>query len=215
MALAAIVPGKIAPRHMLVDVNNLQRAFYNIGARKRVEFGTSGHRGSSLDGSFNEAHIAAITQAICEYRAKENITGPLFLGFDTHVLSMPAFETALEVLVANGVEVVIHKNDEFTPTPVVSHRIREFNFEQSKRFSDGIVITPSHNGPADGGFKYNPSHGGPADVDTTKWIEARANSLINNNLNEVKRTPYKRARASNLIHEEDFIRPYEIGRAHV
>ena len=175
--------GKLAPPELLVDLARLERAYYERepdvdDPTQRVSFGTSGHRGSSLTGSFNEAHILAITQAICEYRAGENIDGPLLLGKDTHALSGPAQRTALEVLAANGVTTVIQRGDGFTPTPVISHAILVHNRGRKDRLADGIVVTPSHNPPADGGFKYNPPHGGPADTDITKWIENRANALL-------------------------------------
>ena len=174
--------GKPAPASLLVDVPRLITAYYAEApdpsvAAERVAFGTSGHRGSSLKRAFNEAHIVAITQAICEYRAGQGTDGPLFLGFDTHALSFPAFASALEVLAANGVEARIAEGDEFTPTPVISHAILTHNRGRQKGFADGIVITPSHNPPADGGFKYNPTNGGPADTVATKWIESRANAL--------------------------------------
>lgn len=208
MKLAPIVPGKIAPRHMLVDVPKLVSAYYTIGWRKKVEFGTSGHRGTSLNGSFNEMHIAAITQAICDYRVAKKITGPLFLGFDTHALSIPAFRTALEVLAANDVEVVINKNDEYSPTPVISRMIINYNRQNPNKPADGIVITPSHNGPQDGGFKYNPPHGGPADTEVTNWIQDRANTILEWNNAEVKRIPYERARLATTTHESDFVTPF-------
>lgn len=170
-----------------------------------VEFGTSGHRGSAFKGTFNEEHILAITQAICEYRESQGITGPLFIGFDTHALSKPAFQSALEVLGANGVKVVVHKGDEFTPTPVISRLIIVYN-QKNKTQADGIIITPSHNGPQDGGFKYNPPHGGPADTDVTGWIQGRANQIIKGGLKDVKRQNFAQAYGS--ADKADFITPY-------
>ncbi len=208
MALAPIVPGKVAPRHMLVNIPDLVSAYYTLRPKKGVEFGTSGHRGSSLKGTFNEAHILAITQAIVEYRAKEGITGPLFIGFDTHALSIPAFRTALEVLAANGVEAVIHEKDEYSPTPVISHMILRHNREKNSKLADGIVITPSHNGPEDGGFKYNPPHGGPADTKVTSKIEERANQLMQDNNKDVSRIPYQKARSAATTHEANFVVPF-------
>ncbi|MEA3493413.1 MAG: phosphoglucomutase (alpha-D-glucose-1,6-bisphosphate-dependent) [Candidatus Margulisiibacteriota bacterium] len=205
MALAPIVPGRVAPRHMLVNIQKLICSYYELRTQKPVKFGTSGHRGSSLNGSFNEAHILAITQAIIEYRAKEGITGPVFMGFDTHALSTPAFMTALEVLAANEIEAVIHKNDEYSPTPVISRMIVNHNRGKKTGFADGIIITPSHNGPADGGFKYNPPHGGPADTEATGWIQNRANELLSQKNNGVKQSNYPRANRAGTTHREDFI----------
>src|SRR5579862_2758481 len=175
--------GKRLDPSMLVDVPRLIDAYYRDKPdpgvpAQRVAFGTSGHRGSSFDRAFNENHILAVSQAICEYRAAQNITGPLYLGIDTHALSAPAGATALEVLAANGVEVMIAADDEYTPTPAISHAILTYNLGRSAGLADGIVITPSHNPPTDGGFKYNPTNGGPADSDITKWIENRANELL-------------------------------------
>lgn len=214
MALSPIVPGKVAPRHMLVNIPRLVSAYYTLQALKPVKFGISGYRGSSLNGSFNEAHILATTQAICEYRAKEGITGPVFMGFDTHALSLPAFRTALEVLAANGVEVVIHQKDEYTPTPVISRFIINHNRGRDTKLADGIISTPSHNGPQDGGLKYNPPNGGPAGVDATGWIQNRANELIAVKNKDVKRISYEKARAANTTHEADFIQPFarDLGR---
>ena len=158
-----------------------------------MAFGTSGHRGSSLRRSFNEDHIVAITEAICDYRAAQGVTGPLYVGADTHALSAPAQRTALEVLVARGVDAVIAADDAYTPTPVVSARILRHNRAKPARVADGVVITPSHNPPEDGGFKYNPPHGGPADTDATKWIENRANALLEDGVARVKRVPYETA----------------------
>ena len=176
-------PGVVAPKELLIDVDHLIDQYYLRkpaveDRRQLVSFGTSGHRGTSLDATFTESHIAAITQAICEYRAQAGISGPLFLGKDTHALSAPAQHTAMEVLVANGVETVIQQNDGFTPTPVISRQILVHNRGRSAGLADGIVITPSHNPPPDGGFKYNPPHGGPAGSDATGWIQDRANQLL-------------------------------------
>ncbi len=203
--------GKPAPRSLLIDVPALVSAYYthtpsySVPA-ERVAFGTSGHRGSSLRSSFNETHIVAISQAICEYRAQAGITGPLFLGMDTHALSTPAQVTALEVLAGNDVEVCMSAG--YTPTPAVSHAILGHNRNRTDKLADGIVITPSHNPPADGGFKYNPPHGGPADGDVTKAIENRANELMRAGLSEVKRLPAERAISADCVHTFDFITPY-------
>jgi phosphoglucomutase len=205
--------GKPAPKEMLVDVARLEREYY---ARKpdtgdpnqRVIFGTSGHRGSSLTGSFTEAHIVAITQAICDHRRDQGIDGPLYMGRDTHALSEPALRTALEVLVANGVETIIQRDQGVTPTPVISHAIVVYNRGRTRHLADGIVVTPSHNPPEDGGFKYNPPHGGPADTDVTQWIEERANGFLRNGNVEVRRVPYARVIASASIHQADFVLPY-------
>src|SRR6516164_6075247 len=178
--------GKPAPKEMLVDVADLERQYYerrpNLDEpNQMVRFGTSGHRGSPLRSSFTEAHILAITQAICDYRKAAGTDGPLYLGIDTHALSGPARRTALEVLAANGVETVIQRDDGVTPTPVISRAILVHNRGRHDRFADGIVITPSHNPPEDGGFKYNPTNGGPADTDVTEWIEDHANELLHSN----------------------------------
>ena len=183
---------------MLVDLARLEREYYQrrpdlTDRAQMVSFGTSGHRGSSLRASFNEAHILAISQAICDYRTKEGIDGPLYLGKDTHALSAPAQRTALEVLAANGVETIIHRDDGVTPTPVISWLILTYNRDRQRHFADGIVVTPSHNPPEDGGFKYNPTNGGPADTDVTRWIEERANKLLGNGNADVKRVPYAAA----------------------
>ncbi|MBI2802850.1 MAG: alpha-D-glucose phosphate-specific phosphoglucomutase [Gammaproteobacteria bacterium] len=201
----------LAP-HELVDVAHLVSAYYT-GAPdpgvpgERVAFGTSGHRGSAFARSFNEAHILAITQAICEYRHAQSITGPLYLGMDTHALSTPAHATALEVLAANRVTVMIAADDEYTPTPAVSHAILTYNRERSSGFSDGILITPSHNPPQDGGFKYNPPHGGPAGTDVTTWIEQRANHLLSD-LATVRRIPLARALGCATTHRHDYLHAY-------
>jgi phosphoglucomutase len=205
--------GKSPPNDLLIDVGSLRRAYY---ARKpdftdraqRIGFGTSGHRGSSLRGSFNEAHVLAITQAICDYRRSENISGPLYLGKDTHALSEPAFTTALEVLAANGIETMIDGEEGYTPTPAVSHAILTFNRGRTTDLADGIVITPSHNPPEDGGFKYNPPSGGPADTAVTRWIEDRANSLLSSELGGVARTPYDKARRAATTHAHDYVGAY-------
>lgn len=205
--------GKPASRSMLVNVPRLVSAYYaahpdvSIKAQ-RVSFGTSGHRGSSFKKSFNEGHILATTQAICDYRKKSGTDGPLFLGMDTHALSEPSFVTALEVLAANGVEVMIQEDLGYTPTPVISHAILVYNRQRKTGLSDGIVITPSHNPPEDGGFKYNPPHGGPAGTETTKWIEDRANEFLGNDNTGVKRVLYESAMAAGTTHRYDYIRPY-------
>jgi phosphoglucomutase len=204
---------KPAPKDLLVDVANLRRDYQ---ARKpdltdraqRIGFGTSGHRGSSLRGSFNEAHVLAITQAICEYRSSQGITGPLFIGKDTHGLSEPAFTTALEVLAANGVETMVDVDDGYTPTPAVSHAILTFNRGRRAGLADGIVITPSHNPPEDGGFKYNPPSGGPADTAVTRWIEQRANRLLSNGLGGVARMAYDKAHRAATTHAYDYVGTY-------
>jgi phosphoglucomutase len=204
--------GKPAPASMLVNVPKLVTAYYAerpdpAVAAERVAFGTSGHRGSSFERTFNEAHILAITQAICLYRHAHQITGPLFMGMDTHALSEPAFVSALEVLAANGVEVMIDR-DRYTPTPVISHAILDYNRGRTSGQADGIVITPSHNPPEDGGFKYNPPHGGPADSGVTGWIERTANALLAEDLRTVERITYARARAASSTHLHDYIGPY-------
>ena len=193
--------GKPAPKELLVDIEKLRNEYYTrkpdiTNNAERVSFGTSGHRGSSLRGGFNEAHVLAITQAICEYRSSQNINGPLYIGKDTHALSGPAFMTALEVLAANGVETIVDRDDGYTPTPVISHAILSYNRGRTSGRADGIVITPSHNPPEDGGFKYNPPHGGPADTDVTRWIEDRANQLLARDLKGVARIPFERARCA-------------------
>jgi phosphoglucomutase len=175
--------GKLAPESMLTNIPGLVTAYYQNhpdpeNPTERVAFGTSGHRGSSLKKSFNEDHVLAIVQSICDYRRTQNIDGPLFLGMDTHALSEPSHMTAIEVLVGNEVNVMVHKNLNVTPTPVISHAILVYNRERKVAFSDGIVISPSHNPPEDGGLKYNPPHGGPADTTITRWIEDRANALL-------------------------------------
>ena len=205
--------GKPAPREMLIDVARLESEYFerqpDVSDRNQlVAFGTSGHRGSSLHGAFNEAHILAITQAICEYRKGQGIDGPLYMGKDTHALSAPAQRTALEVLAANGVETFIQENDGVTPTPVVSRAILVYNRNRKDHLADGIVITPSHNPPEDGGFKYNPPNGGPADTDVTGWVQDRANDLLRTANAEVKRIPFDKAIKAPTTHQEDFVLPY-------
>jgi phosphoglucomutase len=200
--------GKPAPKSMLVNIPRLMAAYYTVEPSGSVSFGTSGHRGCSFDGTFNERHIAATAQAICEYRSAEGITGPLFLGFDTHAVSEAAFRTSLEVFAANKVQVVIHAGDEYTPTPVISFLILTYNKAKTKAPADGVVITPSHNPPQDGGFKYNPPHGGPADVNVTQRIQKRANQLMDSEFKHIKRTPYDNARRSGTTHEKNFIAPF-------
>lgn len=205
--------GQPAPPELLIDVGKLRQQYYArrpdpLDPAQRVSFGTSGHRGSAFHGTFNEAHILAMTQAICEHRRGEGISGPLFIGRDTHALSEPALMSALEVLAANGVEVMIDRDGRYTPTPVVSHAILTYNRGRSTGLADGIVITPSHNPPEDGGFKYNPPHGGPADTRVTGWIEGRANALLADGLRGVARIPYERARKAATTHEYDYMSPY-------
>src|SRR6516164_1527561 len=205
--------GKPAPKELLIDVTALARAYFekkpDLGnPTQLVSFGTSGHRGTALDGTFTEAHILAITQAICEYRAAHGIDGPLYMGKDTHALSAPAQRTALEVLAANHVETVIQQGDGFTPTPVISRAILVYNRSRMKRLADGIVITPSHNPPEDGGFKYNPPSGGPADTDVTHWVEGRANELLRAGNAGVKRVPFRKAIQAPSTHQEDLMLPY-------
>lgn len=207
--------GKLAPKSMLINVPRLISSYYTLGADGPVSFGTSGHRGCSFNGTFNEPHIAATAQAICEYRLSQGHSGPLFLGFDTHALSEAAFRTALEVFAANGIEVVIHANDEYTPTPVISFLILEYNKGRTNGLADGVVITPSHNSPQDGGFKYNPPQGGPADVDVTRWVQDRANQLMNSGVSEIKRMPYEKARRARTTSEQDFINPFVNGLSQV
>jgi len=205
--------GKPAPKSLLVDVPKLLAAYADLRPDpavppQRVAFGTSGHRGSSFDRTFNEWHVLAITQAICDFRKRQGFDGPLYIGIDTHALSQPAFESALEVLAANGVETMIAAHNNFTPTPAVSHAILVYNRTRSAGLADGIVITPSHNPPESGGFKYNPPNGGPADTQITGWIEARANLLLESRVENVPRTPFARARRAATTHEHDFLRAY-------
>ena len=205
--------GKPAPKSLLVDVPALVAAYADLRPdpaepAQRVAFGTSGHRGSSFDHTFNEWHVLAITQAICDFRKRQGFDGPLYIGIDTHALSQPAFESALEVLAANGVETMIAADDNFTPTPAISHAILVYNRGRSSGLADGIVITPSHNPPESGGFKYNPPNGGPADTQVTGWIEARANLLLEGRVADVRRTPFARARRAATTHEHDFLHAY-------
>jgi phosphoglucomutase len=212
--------GKPTEPSMLVNVPRLVTAYFTgkpdpTVAAQRVAFGTSGHRGSAFDNAFNEPHILAISQAICHHRNRSGITGPLFVGIDTHALSEPAFATALEVFAANDVDVMIDEGDGYTPTPVISHAILAYNKTRQTGLADGIVITPSHNPPEDGGFKYNPPNGGPADTDITGWIEHRANVLLESNLDGLRRIPYDRARKSPQIHRHDYIGAYVADLANV
>ena len=205
--------GKPAPKEILADPARLEREYFECrpdpdDPAQRVSFGTSGHRGSPLDGSFTEAHILAITQAICDFRRAHGTDGPLFMGKDTHALSGPAQRTALEVLAANAVETVIQRNDEVTPTPVISRAILVYNRGRVWGLADGIVVTPSHNPPEDGGFKYNPTNGGPADSDVTQWIESRANGLLRGGNTEVRRMPFAALLTAETTHQEDFVLPY-------
>ena len=205
--------GKPAPQEMLVDLAPLEREYYERwpdldDPEERVSFGTSGHRGSPFHGSFTEAHILAITQAICDYRRAQGTDGPLFMGKDTHALSGPAQRTALEVLAANGVQTIIQEADGVTPTPVVSRAILVYNRGRIRHLADGIVITPSHNPPEDGGFKYNPTNGGPADIDVTHWVQNRANELLRKRNADVKRVTLAAALNGSTTHQQDLIRPY-------
>ena len=212
--------GKPAEPAMLVNVPRLITAYYvetpdPSTPEQRVAFGTSGHRGSALETSFNKWHILAISQAVCLYRAKQKIDGPLFLGMDTHALSEPAAATALEVLAANGVEVMIAEGDEYTPTPAVSHAILTYNRGRKTGLADGIVITPSHNPPHDGGFKYNPPHGGPAEQAVTNWIQSKANELLESGLRGVNRIPYEKALRAATTHRHDYLNAYIADLANV
>ena len=205
--------GKPAPKDLLIDVSRLEAAFYEdkpdpSDPNQLVSFGTSGHRGTSSNATFTEAHILAITQAICEYRRNQGIIGPLFMGKDTHALSRPAERVALEVLAANGIETFIQRDDGFTPTPVISHSILGYNKGRSEGLGDGIVVTPSHNPPTDGGFKYNPPNGGPADTDVTDWIQNRANELLRGGNKGVQRIDYDAALKASTTHSEDFVTAY-------
>jgi len=198
---------------MLVDLSRLERDYYErhpdlADPNQLVSFGTSGHRGSSLNGTFTEAHILAVTQAICDYRRQHATDGPLYLGKDTHALSTPAQRTALEVLAANQVETYVQPKDGVTPTPTVSRAILVHNRDRQERRADGIVITPSHNPPEDGGFKYNPPNGGPADTDVTRWVQDRANELLRGGNARVNRIPFERALKAPTTHQQDFILPY-------
>jgi phosphoglucomutase len=205
--------GKPAPKEMLIDVAYLEKEYYerkpDISDRNQlVAFGTSGHRGSSIHGTFNEAHILATTQAICDYRRWQGIDGPIYMGKDTHELSTPAQRSALEVLAANGVETIIQEKDGVTPTPVISRAILVYNRNRKEHFADGIVVTPSHNPPEDGGFKYNPPNGGPADTDVTRWVQDRANDFLRADNKGVKRIPFEKAIRVSTTHQEDFVLPY-------
>ena len=205
--------GKPAPAASLVDIPRLITAYYSERpdpkiSDQRVAFGTSGHRGCSMAMSFNEFHVISISQAICDYRKQQNIAGPLFIGFDTHALSAPAFASALEVLAANGVEVMVSAGDEYTPTPAVSHSILTYNRGRTQGLADGIVITPSHNPPDNGGFKYNPPNGGPADSDVTKWIETRANELLQSGAGAIDRVGFAAARRAATTHTHDYLETY-------
>jgi phosphoglucomutase len=212
MAISPLA-GKSAPREMLVDLARLERDYYerkpDVGdPNQLVSFGTSGHRGSPLHSSFTETHILAITQAICDYRRGRGTDGPLYMGKDTHAVSGPAQRTALQVLAANRVETIIQRDDGVTPTPVISRAILVYNRGRKEHFADGIVVTPSHNPPEDGGFKYNPPNGGPADTDVTKWVEDRANELMRKDNKGVKRLPFATAMKSDTTRQEDFVVPY-------
>lgn len=205
--------GKPAPKELLIDVGRMETEYHErkpdlSDPNQLVSFGTSGHRGSPLLGTFNEAHILAITQAICEYRRAKTIDGPLYMGKDTHAASGPAERTALEVLAANGVETAIQENDGVTPTPVISRAILAYNHGRKDHFADGIVITPSHNPPEDGGFKYNPPNGGPADTEVTGWVQNRANELLSSGNATVKRVPFEKAIRADTTRQEDFVLPY-------
>jgi phosphoglucomutase len=212
MAISPLA-GQPAPKEMLVDLTRLEREYFerrpDVGdPNQLVSFGTSGHRGTPLRGTFTEAHILAITQAICDYRRVQGTDGPLYMGKDTHALSAPAQRTALEVLAGNGVETVLQSDDGVTPTPVISRAILVHNRGRKEHLADGIVITPSHNPPEDGGFKYNPTNGGPADTDVTKWVQDRANELLRDGNSGVKRVPFLTALKARTTHQEDFVLPY-------
>ena len=205
--------GKPAPKSLLVDVAKLLAAYVDLRPdagvpAQRVAFGTSGHRGSAFARSFNEWHVLAISQAICDYRKHKGIDGPLYIGIDTHALSQPALESALEVLAANRVETLVAGSGEFTPTPAISHAILIHNRGRTTGLADGIVITPSHNPPEDGGFKYNPPNGGPADTDVTGWIQDRANALLSDKIKDVRRVPFAEALRATTTHEHDFLDAY-------
>jgi phosphoglucomutase len=219
MAISPLA-GKPAPKSILVDVARLERKYYErkpdvADPNQLVSFGTSGHRGSSLNGTFTESHILAITQAICDYRRRHGADGPLCMGRDTHALSAPAQRTVLEVLAANNIETVIQSDDGVTPTPVISHAILTRNRGRREHFTDGIIITPSHNPPEDGGIKYNPPNGGPADTDVTRWIQDRANELLRDDNDDVKRVPFATAIEAATTHEEDYVLPYVNDLRHV
>jgi len=212
--------GKPAPRELLANIPRLITAYYTnkpdpSDPAQGVAFGTSGHRGSSFKNSFNEMHILAICQAICEHRKAKGIDGPLFMGMDTHALSEPALATAIEVFIANGITLMVQHGFRYTPTPVISHAILTYNHRRKTALADGVVITPSHNPPEDGGFKYNPPHGGPADTGTTKIIEKMANDFITEGINHIQRIPLEKALKSNLFHEYDYVSPYVNDLIHV
>jgi phosphoglucomutase len=205
--------GKLPPKSLLIDPAALERAYYETrpdpaNPLQKVSFGTSGHRGTPQDGSFTESHILAITQAVCEYRKSKGVDGPLYLGKDTHAADQAATRTALEVLAANGIETIVARNDDYTPTPVVSHAILTYNKGRADHLADGIIVTPSHNPPRDGGIKYNPTHGGPADTDVTKWIQDRANAILAGGLKDVRRVAYEQAIKAGTTHQNDLITPY-------
>src|SRR5271156_1801752 len=205
--------GKAVQPSMLVNVPRLVTAYFSgrpdpAVPAQRVAFGTSGHRGSAFNNAFNEAHILAISQALCDHRCNNNLSGPLFVGIDTHALAEPALASALEVFAANGVEVMIDAQDGYTPTPVISHAILSYNKGRQDGLADGVVITPSHNPPEDGGFKYNPPNGGPADTTATKWIENRANEIIATGLTAVRRISYFRALSADKTYRHDYITAY-------
>src|SRR5438876_2505547 len=211
MAISPLA-GKPAPKDMLVDLTRLEREYFErrpdlSDPNQLVSFGTSGHRGTPLRGTFTEAHILAITQAICDYRRGQGYDGPLYMGKDTHAVSGPAQRTALEVLAANRVQAIIQRDDGFTPTPVISRAILVYNRNRKEHLADGIVITPSHNPPADGGFKYNPPNGGPADTDVTRWVVRRANELFRDGTG-IRRIPFSAAIKADTTHQEDFVMPY-------
>src|SRR5262245_47809862 len=213
MAEISPLAGKPAPASILVDVASLVDAYYErrpdpSAPAQQVAFGTSGHRGSSLQSAFNEAHILAVTQAICLHREREGIDGPLFIGIDTHALSKPAFMSALEVLAANGVDVMVDARDGYTPTPVVSDAVLGDNRGRRSGLADGICLTPSHNPPQYGGFKYDPPHGGPADTHVTRWIEERANAFLADGLLGVARMPFDRARTASTTHRHEYLDAY-------
>ena len=212
--------GKAAPASILVNVSRLVTAYFSAVPdpaipSQRVSFGTSGHRGSALDCTFNEMHILAIAQAVCLYRKRAGIDGPLFVGIDTHALSEPALASALEVFAANGVETMLDAGGGYTPTPVISHAILTYNKGRKAGLADGIVISPSHNPPQDGGFKYNPPNGGPADTDVTGWIQNAANEFLAKGLDGVRRIPWERARKAACVHAYDYTTPYVSDLANV
>jgi len=212
--------GKPAPVSLLTDIPRLVMAYFTLRpdvsvANQQVAFGTSGHRGSALDSAFNEWHVLAISQAICEYRKAHGVDGPLFMGIDTHAVSPAACASAIEVLAANGVHVMLAERDEYTPTPAISHAILVYNRGRTSGLADGIVVTPSHNPPTDGGFKYNPPNGGPADTDVTGWIQARANELLRSDLRDVKRINYEKALRAPTTHRYDYLNTYVADLAQV